>query len=169
MEHVGLLQHFTKAACTILLSLWCYLLPHWNMSCNFFYINYLRPESWFILPPVVRTAVNHSPTSSLQITYIITQLIGLLVVHNYRYLYGAISCSGHTPSEIKVLQYESWMWRTVHWPKLTHGHFQRTSYAIEVRDICNTWMDDTRATNASWSECQILRTHLPKVKIPSSL
>jgi hypothetical protein len=25
----------------------------------------------------------------------------------------------------------------------------RTSYALEVRDICNTRMDDTRATNAS--------------------
>jgi hypothetical protein len=25
----------------------------------------------------------------------------------------------------------------------------RTFYALEVRDICDTWMDDTRATNAS--------------------
>jgi hypothetical protein len=40
------------------------------------------------------------------------------------------------------------------WPKVTHGpaHFL---YALEVRDICNTKLDDTRATNASWSACQM--------------
>jgi hypothetical protein len=31
----------------------------------------------------------------------------------------------------------------------------RTSYALELPDICNTWMDDTRATNASWSARQM--------------
>jgi hypothetical protein len=31
----------------------------------------------------------------------------------------------------------------------------RTSYALEARDTCNTWLDDTRATNASRSACQM--------------